>query len=398
MGEAAVQQTEDKLDLSDLERRVGQPVGGGQLHDPCSSMDIRRWVHALDYPNPIHWDEDFARGSSFGGIVAPQSFAVCMDYGHGCQPACVGRIEGSHLIFGGEEWWFYGPRVRPGDQLFQTRRFHGFKVAETKFAGPTVFSEGDTLHRNQHGAPVAKERSTSIRYLVSESEKRGMFRNQLQPIPQWTAAQRKEIAELRHAWILSNREGVSPHFEEVEVGTKLPRRVLGPHTPVTFACEYRAFMFNAWGSWHWSIPQDVEDPWVDQDAGFTKGFEIDYEGVKIDPRVRDGLFQGPSSGHTDSSRADKIGMARGYGYGATMGAWVHDYVAYWAGHEGFIRYSKSQFRGPAFEGDVTYCDGEVVEKNADSPYGMPTVRVALKLTNQEDKTLVSAHLDVELPY
>lgn len=398
MAETSSYDSETTLDVSDLERRVGQPVGGGQLWDPCSSLDIRRWVHALDYPNPIHWDEEFARNSSFGGIVAPQSFAVCMDYGHGCQPACVGRIDGSHLIFGGEEWWFYGPRVRPGDQLFQTRRFHRFKVADTKFAGPTVFSEGDTFHRNQHGAPVAKERSTSIRYLVAEAEKRGMYRNQLEPVRSWTAQERKEIADTRYAWILSNREGTSPNFEEVEVGARLPRRVLGPHTPVTFACEYRAFMFNAWGSWHWSIPQGIEDPWVNQDAGFTKGFEIDYEGVKIDPRVRDGLFQGPSSGHTDSARADKIGMARAYGYGATMGAWVHDYVAYWAGHEGFIRYSQSKFRGPAFEGDITYCDGEVIERNPESPYGMPTVRLAVTLQNQDRKTLVKSILDVELPY
>jgi len=392
------QHSDVKIDVSDLERRVGQPVGGGQLYEACSATDIRRWVHALDYTNPIHWDQEFANASKFRGIVAPQSFVVCMDYGHGCQPACVGKLEGSHLIFGGEEWWFYGPRVRPGDKLFQQRRFHSYKVSDTKFAGPTVFSEGDTLHTNQHGVPVAKERATSIRYLVSEAEKRGMYRNQLQPVKQWTAEERKEIAGVRRKWMLSNRDGVSPHFADVKVGDKLPRRVLGPHTPITFACEYRAFMFNAWGSWHWSIPEGVEDPWVNQDAGFTKGFEIDYEGVKIDPRVRDGLFQGPSSGHTDSSRADKIGMARAYGYGATMGAWSHDYVAYWAGHDGYVRYSKLQFRGPAFEGDITYFDGEVIAKNEQSPYGVPTVTVQIKLANQDGGALVHGKLDVELPY
>src|SRR5262245_7596155 len=96
-----------QMDLSDVEPRVGKEVGGGQLWEPCGSLDIRRWVHALDYPNPLHWNEEFARNSKFGGIVAPQSFAVSMDFAHGVQPACVGRIPGSHLIFGGEEWWFY---------------------------------------------------------------------------------------------------------------------------------------------------------------------------------------------------------------------------------------------------------------------------------------------------
>jgi hypothetical protein len=140
MSAGDVKENQVQLDLSDVDHRVGQAVGGGQLWAPCSATDIRKWVMALDYPNPIHWDEELARKSKFGGIVAPQSFTVCMDFAHGVQPACVGRIPGSHLIFGGEEWWFYGTRIRPGDRLSQQRRFDGYKVSDTKFAGPTMFS------------------------------------------------------------------------------------------------------------------------------------------------------------------------------------------------------------------------------------------------------------------
>jgi hypothetical protein len=39
----------------------------------------------------MHWEE-FVRNFKFGGIVAPPSFAVAIDYGHGVQPDCVGRI------------------------------------------------------------------------------------------------------------------------------------------------------------------------------------------------------------------------------------------------------------------------------------------------------------------
>ena len=76
-----------------------------------------------------------------------------------------------HLIFGGEEWWWYGTPIRPGDKLFQERRFYDYKVTDTKFAGPTMFSRGDTTHRNQNGALVAKARSTAIRYLAAEAER-----------------------------------------------------------------------------------------------------------------------------------------------------------------------------------------------------------------------------------
>ena len=147
-----------QIDLSDVDHRVGQLVGGGQLIEPCAKSDIRRWVMAMDYVNPLHWDQQFAAQTKYGDIIAPQSIAVALDYGHGCQPACVGHIPGSHLIFGGEEWWWFGTPVRPGDKLFQERRFYDYKVTDTKFAGPTMFSRGDTTHRNQHGSLIAKAR------------------------------------------------------------------------------------------------------------------------------------------------------------------------------------------------------------------------------------------------
>lgn len=85
----------------------------------------------------------------------------------------------------------------PGDQLFQERRFHDYKVVETKFAGPTMFSRGDTTHTNQHGTLVARERSTAIRYLYDEAKKRGMFESQLGDVKRWTNTELIEIEKVR---------------------------------------------------------------------------------------------------------------------------------------------------------------------------------------------------------
>jgi acyl dehydratase len=393
------EQTQDaaQLDVSDVDWRIGHVVGGGQQRDPLSFSDIRRWVMAMDYANPIHWDDDIAASSPFGGLVAPQSIAVCMDTGHGVQPACVGKIPGSHLIFGGEEWWFYGYRVRPGDRLRQERRFIDYKVRDTSFAGPTMFQRGDTTHLNQAGTPVAKVRSTSIRYLAAEAEKRKMYASQLPPKPQWTAEKIAELEKIRFDWILSGRDGSSPHFGDVKVGDRLPKRVIGPHTIMSFTTEYRAFRDNMWGGYTWYAPEGVKDPWINQDAGWVEGFRIRDDLAKIDPRERDGLYAGPSRGHVDETKADEIGMARAYGYGATMGAWVTDYLAYWAGHQGFVRYVKSQFRGPAFEGDVTIFEAEVTGKSETSQWGVPLVHLKIRLKNQDDVTVVDAVADVELP-
>src|SRR3546814_5984467 len=100
----------------------------------------------MHYPNPLHDDERWAEESRFEAIVAPQSFTVATDTSHGCSPAQVGKIPNSHLIFGGDDWWFFGPRIWPGDHLVCHRMPYDYKVTQTKFAGPTCFQRGDPLY------------------------------------------------------------------------------------------------------------------------------------------------------------------------------------------------------------------------------------------------------------
>jgi hypothetical protein len=276
------------------------------------------------------------------------------------------------------------------------RIFSGYKMADTKFAGPTMFSFGDTIHKNQRGEIVAKARSTSIRYLAEEARKRDFYREKA-PTPSWTREGLADVARARLDWIQSNREGRSPRFDEVKVGDPLPRRAIGPHSVESFTTEYRAFVFNAWGAFRLVAPEGVKDPWINQNLGWVGDFAYDWDAAKIDPREGDGLYVGPSRGHTDVSHAEQIGMPRRYGYGASMGAWITDYLSYWAGHDGFVRHASSQFRAPAFERDVTYLDAEVIGKQPESEFGVPVVEVRFVMTNQAGSELARGTAEIELP-
>jgi acyl dehydratase len=388
------------LDLSDLERRAGQWIGGGDLLEPASALDIRRWVHAMDYPNPVHWDEEVARASPAGGIVAPQSYVLATDYGHsGIFAALVGHIANGHMMVGSEEWWHSGYRIRPGDKVSQRRRFDGFSVKETAFAGPTVFARGDTFHTTADGAPVAHSRTTAIRYSAAEAERRGLKQAKAAPRRDWTDEDLARIAAIRHDWIMSNREGRTPRISEVKVGDRLPTRTTGPVSIATLASEWRAFAFQTWGASRWVAPEGVENPWVNDDPGTIEGNEIDYEGARIDPRRLDGLYAGPSAAHVDTRKAREIGMARPFSYGGSMSAWFADYVAYWAGGQGRIRHTKLALRGPAFEGDVTFMNGEIAEAEALSPQlGAPLVKIKVQFTNQNGDLLVDGVADVEIGF
>jgi acyl dehydratase len=377
------------LDTTDVDRYVGQSVGGGQLKEPVTTTDVRRWVQGMQYPNPLHYDDEFAATTGFGQIVAPQSFTVCCDVGHGAGPAILGNLPGTHMIFGGDEWWFSTIRIYPGDRLRMERRFHDYKISNTKFAGPTMFSRGDTLYRNQRGEMVAKQRSTAVRYLADEARRLGFFETTA-PRPEFTDEQLAAIEDLRMAWIRSNRAGDSPTLGDLEEGMTLPRRVIGPHSIQSFTTEWRAYIFTAWGSnYHEGFDHLSE-------AGWLPEMDRQLEAQELDPAMGDGLYRGPSRGHTDDEHAKLIGMPRGYGYGASMGAWVLDYVGYWAGHQGLTRHSNVQYRFPAFEGDVTYLDGEITALREDDLIGAPVATVEVSMTTQDGAVMAKGPVEVQL--
>src|SRR5206468_3667088 len=313
---AKVEESRVTLDTTDVDRHLGQPVGGGQLKEPVAVNDIRRWVQGMQYANPLHYDDVFAAKTRFGRIVAPQSFTICCDVGHGAGPAIVGSIPGTHMIFGGDEWWFGGPRILPGDLLRMERRL---------------------------------------------------------------------------AWIRSNRRGETPPWGGVDEGMQLPRRAIGPHTIASFATEWRSYTFTVWGSSYQEGPEHL------QEAGWLPEMERNLEAGEEDPALTDGLYRGPSRGHADEEHAQLIGMPRGYGYGASMGAWVLDYVAYWAGHDGFVRHSNVQYRFPAFEGDVTYLDAEVTGKRHDETLGVSLVTLEVVMSTQDGAVMAKGPVEVQLP-
>jgi hypothetical protein len=86
-------------------------------------------------------------------------------------------------------------------------------------------------------------------------------------------------------------------------------------------------------------------------------------------------------------------MPKAYGYGASMGAWVLDYVASWAGEYGFVTHSNIQYRSPAFEGDVTFLDGRVTQTRTGRD-GRTYADLDVTMTNQRGVVLAKGPVEV----
>ncbi len=178
----------------------------------------------------------------------------------------------------------------------------------------------------------------------------------------------------------------------MEVGDRLAGSVLGPHSLASLTTEWRAYPMTTWGATA-KGPTTVRA----EALGYTKGmagFEGDRRMERLNPELTDGAYYGPPRGHLQPRWAQHVGMPRGYGYSASMGAWILDFVAAWAGEWGTIAHSSAQYRNPAFTGDATSIDGEVVATRVER---RSRSIVTVELHNQESALMAKATVDVELP-
>jgi acyl dehydratase len=379
------------LDCSDIDQYLGKPMDFSPLREPIANNDIRRWVHAMHYANLLHFDPDYAAASRWGNLIAPQSFPIATDDGHGAAPACVGCIPNSHLLFAGDEWWFYGPRIKGGDLVTNKRIPFDYTVKETGF-GPTCFQRGDNNYYNQNGEAIARQRSTSLRYNAQAggaSVNPEDFND-----TEWTDEQLTGIEERVFAWVqmLHDLGHKERWWDDVSIGDQLPERVFGPHSIASFATEWRAYIVNTWGSMNLR-KNDLEA------LGFTKemaGYENDPDMMKVNPFLTDGAYYGPSRGHLFPKYARRIGMPRGYGYGASMGSWVTDFLSGWAGEHGMVVHSTANYRGPALTGDITIQTAEVVDKLVDDE-GRHVVQVKHLMQNQKGVKMCLGTAEIQLP-
>jgi len=147
--------------------------GKERVSPPVSESDIRKWAIAVYWPKtppPIFWDAEYARGTRWGGIIAPPDFnpfawPVTVE-----RPARVASADtnaprsgkGRRGMNGGQVDT-YGVVMRPGDVITSRSRLRDWEERETRL-GLTLFSYSETEWRNQTGELVKRRVATAIRY------------------------------------------------------------------------------------------------------------------------------------------------------------------------------------------------------------------------------------------
>ena len=152
---------------------------------PVEAGHILMFARAVGDDNPVYRDEDAARKTEAGGIIAPPTFVQSSaqfdpDYflrpkigkpwfGSGKNPTGIVRGEGGSAGGGGggglhaEQHFEYHRPLRAGDVLTATVKPGKTWEKEGRRSGKLVFSESVTEYRDQNGELVITARGVGVR-------------------------------------------------------------------------------------------------------------------------------------------------------------------------------------------------------------------------------------------
>ena len=126
---------------------------------------IVKFARAIGDSNPIYTDEEAARRSRYGGLVAPPTFFRSLRSGP--MKVDVKNPYPANLD-GGSEWEYYEP-TRPGDRITVTHKISNIFERPGRL-GNMLFIQRETKYVNQFGTTVAIQRTTGINYQPPEGD------------------------------------------------------------------------------------------------------------------------------------------------------------------------------------------------------------------------------------
>ena len=139
-------------------------------HYDVTKKDIKRFAQAIDDPNPLYYDEDYAKMTKYKSIVAPLLFSQVFAFEDvhieelqkdGSPIEMNVPLPAKRTVGGGSIYEFFD-RIRPGDRVTVNSKVKDIYTKQGK-SGVLYFVVVETIYSNQYGKKIAKETATFIK-------------------------------------------------------------------------------------------------------------------------------------------------------------------------------------------------------------------------------------------
>ncbi|QKS00285.1 acyl dehydratase [Sphingomonas sp. CL5.1] len=343
--------------------------------------NIRNFAHGCGDDNPLFCDPDYARGTRWGGVIAPGMMVAQINAPMKGDPVPdeIKRLrkslfKGVHVFVSGSTWDFYRP-VRPGDTIYSFNGDESCEVKQSEFAGRSVIKVRRDVKVNQRGEVVAVYRILSVLTERKTAAKKGKYA----AIEPQTYID-DDIAAIDAIYADEQVLGAGKRwFEDVEPGDAIGKMAKGPLTVTDVIC------FHAGG--YGFVPYAP-----------TVG-RLAYKNRKRIPafyiKNEHGIPDVAQRLHWDPKWAQAIGNPMAYDYGVMRENYLFHFLSDWAGDDGIVVHVHDEIRKFNYMGDTQTLTGQVLAKREEG--GRNLVDVAVKFVNQRGDETVRGTATIALP-
>jgi acyl dehydratase len=354
--------------LTKLRARIGEQVVPRQRpwNTTVNVDSIFHFVQGIGDGNPLYRDPEYARGTSYGAIVAPPTYLLS---GFGREQH---GLPGVHGFWAGDDW-HWKRILRVGDELHGHVELIGVDDKQSEFAGRLIIQTSRITFVNQRDEELA----TCDRWIIRTERSKGANGNKYAGIEKrrWTD---EEIEDIARQYAAENVRGATPRYwEDVAEGDLVGPILKGPLT----VTEEAAFFAGA-------------------GSNFIQASGVAWDYFRKHPRaaVRDGetnALDFPIRVHWDDAWAQRVGVPAAYDDAGQRIAWMGQLVTDWMGDAGFLKRLRVELRRFVIMGDLLRLEGKVVRKYRDG--GEALVDLELQGANQRGEIVCPGTATVVLP-
>lgn len=356
--------------LEEFRKRIGIKLRIPNLYNELASRDaIRHFANGIGDPNPLWREEEYARNTKYGRIIAPPSWLYSVF------PTWVLQgLPGVHAFHSGNDWEFYLP-VYEGDRIKPECIFTGFEEKSSQFSGRFIMEYQEARFYNQREELVAKAKSWLVRAERHSARQKGKYSSIQLPHP-WTE---EELRRIEDEILAEKPRGSEPRWwEDVEVGQELEPVTKGPFgmtdivafcagsAPVTMLAHGMALaLYRRHPAWAFRDPE-------------TMALEPIY------------------SVHYNKVAANAAGLPYPYDVGVQRQSWLIHFLTNWIGDDGWIKRNYAEYRRFVYFSDVVRFTGKVTKKYVDED-GECCVDVETHGFNQRGEDTIPGRATLVLP-
>jgi acyl dehydratase len=318
---------------------------------------IRHYADAIGDKNPLWRNEEYARRTRWGGIIAPPTFMDCIaptfvgsgrDYPRGMRP----------LVAGAKRTWYQV--MRPGDKIHCVDRYVGVEEKTSKDKPYRLFVETTKrTYLTQREEVVAEADCPIVTVAAGTLEKT----SSAYPFREKTKYTQEQLEKVHNGYETETRRGAKTLFwEEVVEGEELTPIVAGPLDATDNLVFMAALQYMPAFGLKWDI------------------IKADPTWATVNPETNE-YHSGCETHLVDWIAKLRVG-ANAYGLAALSEGLVCHLVTNWMGDDGFLKKLECRQRRLNHLGDVSWMKGKVIRKYIEN--GEHLVDLEVYCQNQVD--------------